>query len=142
MNDNIKIEGIYTIKCFENGTLKWIESFKNRVVQNYFTNLYKIMVGEVGVIELEDFATGDDSTPSTKNDTELGNELFRKNITVLNYNSTQVIARTVLAPGDSNFQIREIGIFATNGGMISRVNVDKLKLPAEQYEVEYRMTIV
>ena len=139
INEKIKIKGVYEFKNMDTGEVK---RFENIVVQNFFDNIFKAVKGETSFLEAVDFATGDGTTAAIKTDTALENELFRKNLTLITSTDTKVIMKTNLAPSESNFQIKECGIFATDGSMISRANVDIEKNASTQYLVSYTITII
>lgn len=139
INDIIKVKGRYE---FFNVDTKETKVFDNLVVQGFFTNIFKAMKGETFYLQVKDFATGSGTNAAIKSDTTLQTEYFRKAISSINYNTTQCVIKTTLAPSESNITIKEVGIFDTNGGLISRANVNIEKNASTQYIVTYTMTIV
>lgn len=151
-NENIKVTGVYHVEGFNiiTGEKVFDETYRNVITQLYFDSLFSFMdsSGTDGTeIGLTFFSTGDDDTTALKADTELGNEIFRKSLTSVTSTSNKVIATTVLAPAESVFVIKELGIWAEgsltldSGTLISHVNVDIDKNISTQYNITYTFTI-
>ena len=82
-------------------------------------------------LEFNYIALGDDNTPATPNDTALGNELFRKQITQKSKLTQSVRSIISILEAEGNgFDIYEIGLYANatstpdSGILISRIVVD------------------
>ena len=79
------------------------------------------------------FAVGTDDTPATINDTQLGAEVYRKQVTQIT-NPEAGIVQSVVSFGsqEANYNIKEIGVFcgpsatstADTGTLLSRIVVD------------------
>ena len=99
-------------------------------------------------IDINYFATGNGTTTPLKSDTVLTNEIFRKSITSKGVNTTRIEVRTQLGINDSNFGIKEVGIFANatgatdDGVLISHVLYDKVKNNSSQLTITYTITIL
>jgi len=145
-NDIVKFEGIYEFqeyKVYKNAYVKGNKYiYKNVLVQNYFTNIFKAIKGESSDLEILTFRTGDDNTAATRNDTALGNEIFSKSITQSSYSTTAIQIKTTLLTTESNFNILEVGLFTSGDGLISRAVVDIDKNSSTQYLVTYTLTPV
>jgi hypothetical protein len=113
------------------------EEYNNVICQSFYNNLSKQMTGGSGSLYAETLKTGDGSSLANRNNTNLENVLFTKNITIRSYTSTSIVLRTVLAPADSNFLIKEIGIFNDVNEIISRVNTNIDKNASTQIEIIY-----
>jgi hypothetical protein len=136
--DKNKAVGFYDViyKDLQGNVLKK-ERYYNVICQTYYNNLFSLMTAGTGSITAETFRTGDGTNTANRNDLALQNQLFSKNITVFNYTANSVILRTVLAPQDSNFIIKEIGIFSDLGQIISRVNTNIDKNASTQIDIFY-----
>lgn len=139
LTDNSKVKGAYIVENVDTGEKR---TYHNVITQNWFTNVFKAINGDpTADLIITSLATGDGLTPALKTNTELENELFRKNVTSISYTSTFIKITTLLAITESNFQIKEIGMF-TSSGIISRVNVDILKNISTQYYIHYILNLV
>lgn len=142
LNDHLSISGEYKFEGYDiTGKKIFEKTFKNTVVQNFFTSLFKIIAGQTGYVLAYQMATGTGTNVAAKTDTTLQTEYYRKNVTSITYTTTQVIIKTVLTPVESNITIKEIGIFSSDGGLLSRCNVDVDKNSSTQYTITYTMTI-
>ena len=141
MKENFELKGRYTIQACNAETGKIIKTW---VVNNQLTainqNLRTAMllgstspVYEEGMFQIKYFAFGTGTTQASPNDTQLENEEFRKQITKIAQLSSGVVQSLVsVSPGESNFIIKEIGVFCgpsatsepNTGLLLSRVNVD------------------
>lgn len=139
MKEYIKAKGTY---IFENMRTGEKTVYKNVVVQNFFTALFKIMSAESDSIQIATFRTGIGTNTAKKNDTALENQEFSKNVTNVTYNATQIKVITTLAPSESNFVIKECGLFFDDGGMLSRVNTNIEKNASTQYLVTYILEVI
>ena len=93
-------------------------------------------VGNLDDLQIRYFAFGTGTSPTAASDTQLENEIFRKQITQLTSPSIGVVKSVVsLGASEVNTTIREIGVFCGNaanddpnsGIMLSRatVNIEK-----------------
>jgi hypothetical protein len=119
MRDFIKAKGVYEFKNLDTGE---IIKKENVVCQNFFTPTFEAMKNNTSALDVLSFATGDGTTSALKSDTALDNEIFRKNITSITSDSTKVTIKTTLATSESNFNIKEVGLFFSDGGILSRAN--------------------
>ena len=126
MEDIGNVFGEYFFEAYENGKRapKYDRYYHNVITQNFFT----------GVFQLLNAATGA--------------EAFRKAISSKSYTSTQFIAKLSLGTTESNFTIKEIGIFANatdtagSGTLISRCLVDIAKNSNITYLITYKLTLI
>lgn len=132
----LNIKGKYIITNLRTGE-KW--EYDNVIVQNFYNNIFNAMCNATHDLAVTHFATGTGLTQATRSDTALESEQFRKAITNIQYTATAIKVITILAPPDSIFQIKEVGIF-TASGMISRCNVNIEKNSNDSYEVLYTIT--
>ena len=141
MKDKLKAKGVYNIEHWQDGKLIKSERINNVVVQSFFTAVYNCLAGTSTSIPITHLATGDSITAATRTDTALGNELFRKAISTVTGGTANFTAKTSLTPDESNFTIREIGLFS-NTTLISRVNVNISKNENVQLLVTYTLEII
>jgi hypothetical protein len=99
---------------------------------------------EVGAASLTDFAVGTDSTASSVDDTALGAEVDRKNVTIFDVGTSLLASfETTVLSTETGFQgsaIREIGLLnaAVAGDLFSRHIISSLTMVNTK---EYRFTI-
>jgi len=141
LKQKLKAKGVYNIEHWQDGKLIKKECIKNVVVQNFFTAVYNCLAGSSIAIPITHLATGDGIATAARTDTALGNELFRKAISTVTGGTANFTAKTSLTPDESNFTIREIGLFS-NTTLISRVNVDIAKNKNVQILVTYTLEII
>jgi len=154
MEDTIKAIGEYHFEGFDlTGKKVFDKKVKNVVTQLYFTIIMKYLDQSVSgqaddELDLTHFATGSGTATAAKSDTALGTEVFRKAITSKTYSTTAFVCKTSLVAGESNFLIKEVGIFAKasltlgSGTLISRANVNIDKNANLKYLVTYTLTII
>ena len=142
MKDKLKACGVYHIEQWQDGKLIKKERIKNVVVQNFFTAVYNSLADVAPMdFPITHLATGDSITAAMRTDTALGNELFRKAISTVTGGTTNFTAKTSLTPDESNFTIREIGLFSDTT-LISRVNVNIAKNENVQLLITYTLEII
>ena len=141
MKDQLKACGVYHIEQWQDGKLIKKERIKNVVVQNFFTAIYSCLAGSSTSIPITHIATGDGIATAARTHAALGNELFRKAISTVTGGTTNFTAKTSLTPDESNFTIREIGLFS-NTTLISRVNVNIPKNENVQFLITYTLEII
>jgi hypothetical protein len=120
----------------------------------YFDALFKLMdsteaTATAGDLKINVLATGSGTAAATKQDLQLQSEVFRKSITDTRITATSIEVITELTIADSNFTIKELGLFANanpltpnDGTLISRVAISPIeKLASEQYQILYKFTI-
>lgn len=139
MQDCFGLHGRYLITASDARTGKLLQAWRidnqltaiNRNIRNQF--LLGTYAGSGNELQIKYFAFGTGTAQASVNDTQLGVEVLRKQVTQI----TQPSANTVqsicsLSSGEGNFVIREIGIFcgpqatdvANSGVLLSRVNVN------------------
>lgn len=136
MQDTIYISGRYVIDAVDvrTGRVIWRKNVKNQLTainQQVRTQLLTGTYSGAG-LQIKYFAFGDDPTPALPTQTQLGNELYRKQITNIAFTDSTVTTILSLNTSEALFRIREIGVFcgadatstANSGIMISRVVVD------------------
>ena len=141
MEHKLKAKGVYNIEHWQDGKLIKSERINNVVVQNFFTAVYNCLAGTSTSIPITHLATGDGTATAARTDTALGNELFRKAISTVTGGTTNFTAKTSLTPDESNFTIREVGLFS-NTALISRVNVNIAKNENVQLLITYTLEII
>ena len=144
-------KGIYKIDAYDClYRLVWTKEYENIIVQNFYDAIWAYLNADTDSpaaddIELNYFATGDGETIANISDTTLENEIFRKQITSKSYTDSMFTCKLFLGAVESNFNIKEIGLFANgtstpnSGTLISRCNVDIIKLDTLQYDISYRI---
>lgn len=115
---------------------------RNLIVDGFYTTLHDFLSQDQGTgVLVDDFnishvAIGDDNTPVTRADDVLGNEIFRKAVTVKASSSSSYSVKILLDSSDGNpigGFIREIGMYCKgttttdSGTLISRVIVNTQK---------------
>ena len=148
MKDSIKARGEWTVEAFDaSGAPLWSQHYKNVVVQNFFTNVFKALKAEASVLNLTHIATGTGTAAASKSDTALRAEVFRKAITVKSYTANAFVCKLSLATSESAFGIKEIGVVINGsdtlgtGALLSRCNVDIQKNASTQLLLTYTLTM-
>ena len=142
MKDKLKACGVYHIEQWQDGILIKKERINNVVVQSFYTALYNSLANVAPMdLPVTHIATGDGTATAARTDTALGNELFRKAISTVTGGATNFTVKTSLTPDESNFTIREIGLFS-NTILISRVNVNIAKNENVQFLITYTLEII
>lgn len=135
----MRLQGFFDIEIFSDGELVETLHIKNMLTVVSQTARVEQLLGTYSggadALEIRYFAFGDSTTAPTINDTALGNELFRKQITSVSSNAGTVQTICSLGSADANFTIREIGIFCgpsasatpNSGTLLARaiVNIEK-----------------
>ncbi|GAK11409.1 hypothetical protein JCM19039_1102 [Geomicrobium sp. JCM 19039] len=78
--------------------------------------------------KIKSIAFGDDGSPINVQDTQLGNEKFRKDFDSIERTETGTVEYSVfITDEEATFRIREAAVFCEDGTMISRIlyNLDK-----------------
>jgi hypothetical protein len=146
--ENSKFVGEYRFEGFDSVTGEKIfdKTYKNVLVQNYFTSIFKLLNGESPSLSISHFAAGSGTSTAVKSDTALGSEVFRKAVTTKTYAAAKFTVKVSLAPSECAFVIKEIGIFANgintlgSGSLVSRCNVDIDKNSSTQLLITYTIT--
>jgi hypothetical protein len=154
METMLKACGEYRIIGRRDGRVILDRTYKNVVTQLYFDALFKLMdsteaTATAGDLKINVLATGSGTAAATKQDLQLQSEVFRKSITDTRITATSIEVITELTIADSNFTIKELGLFANanpltpnDGTLISRVAISPIeKLASEQYQILYKFTI-
>jgi hypothetical protein len=127
--------------------------FKNVLTQEYFTRIFKFLNQAISAplvddLNLSHMATGTGTNPAMKANTSLQTEAFRKQISSKSYGLTNIVCKLALNPDESNFQIKEVGVFSKatdapgSGTLISRCNVDIPKNANIKYLITFTLTNV
>lgn len=141
MTEGMQLKGKYVIEARDAETNKLLQvwRFDNQLTSINQTLRTAMLTGTAGstyaadMFEIKYFAFGDGTNPATAADTQLQNELFRKQVTQVQTTSAGVVQSIVsLTIGEANFNITEIGVFcgpdatssANTGLLLSRVNVN------------------
>lgn len=115
--------------------------------KNAIRDVYR---GSVTNCRITYFETGLDGTATSAAHTSLQNASFRKAITSQAAGGTGVVTTTTyIAPGESNVQIEEVGLFGTptatstvgSGTMVSRILYSRLKAATESLQFDYEATV-
>lgn len=154
MQTQMKAKGTYRIIGRRDGKTFYDRSYKNVVTQQYFDALFKFMdttdsSATVDDLKINVFAIGTGTAAATKNDIQLGNEIFRKSVTDVYRSSTfiQITIELTIAEGALTFS--EIGLFANadvgtpdDGTLISHKAIEEIaKTADEQYTIIYTFDI-
>jgi len=151
MEDIGNVFGEYFFEAYENGKRapKYDRYYHNVITQNFFTGVFQLLNAATGAdIHLTHMATGTGTGAALKTNTALGIEAFRKALSSKSYTTTQFIAKLSLGTTESNFTIKEIGIFANatdtagSGTLISRCLVDIAKNSNITYLITYKLTLI
>ena len=140
MNDKLNMFGEYHIEGWENGVKTIDFKKKNVITQTLFNAFFDALDGTTTPIEIAEIATGTGTNTAMKSDTALQTEVFRKAISSKSRTSKQFIVKLSLGTAESAFVIREIGVFTSDGDMISRVNVNIDKNSSTQLLITYTLT--
>lgn len=142
ITDKTTIDGIYKFTFIDAKTKKITYEFEkhNLLVQNFKNGVFNALTGTACDIEITDIATGTGTTSAAVSDTSLETELYRNTITSINVSASQLTAKLLLGAPDSNFNIKEIGVFA-GAKMLSRTNVNIDKNSSTQLLITYTLTI-
>ena len=139
MTDNTEYRGEYLIELLDADTGQVLarHNLKNQLTEISRTIRTQMLTGtytgDKKALEIKYFAFGSSSTPASVNDTQLGAETYRKQITQLSQPSAGVVRSVVsLGSAEANGSIKEIGVFcgptatgsANTGTLLSRVIVD------------------
>jgi len=151
MEDIGNVFGEYFFEAYENGKRapKYDRHYHNVITQNFFTGVFQLLNAATGAdIHLTHMATGTGTGAALKTNTALGTEAFRKALSSKTYTATQFTAKLSLGTTESNFTIKEIGIFANatdtagSGTLISRCLVDIAKNSNITYLITYKLTLI
>jgi len=143
-SDIIKHIGEFNIKVIQNGEVVEEVDFTNLITNAYLDELAKVVQGQTTDLEIKYLAIGDDNTTPTATDTNLGNELFRKQVTSQDKTGTgEVTTIFVVIDSEAVFEWQEIGVFAGStatasadtGVLISRVLYNRDKTNLEELQV-------
>lgn len=149
---NLIIPNIKVVSLDLEGNVKSVEQTHN-VVTNLALDLFSeaLRGTDVGALEINWFAvgtgsaTGGDAPAAT--DTQLNNEVFRKNITYQAGGTNRMTTITVIAPAEANVNITELAWFgadatssANSGTMIARVAYTRAKNSGESLQVNRQDT--
>lgn len=151
MIDRLGLKGQYLFEGYKGSRLVHVAKFDNVITQLFYDRLWSFInadneTPDFDALAANYMATGTDSTTATIADTLLGDEQFRKAISTKTKTPSVFTMKTLLGTADSNFRIREVGIFAgatstaDSGVLLSRCNVDIEKLATVQYFVTYTIT--
>lgn len=139
MKDTFSMKGRYVIEARDAATNRLIKAWR---LENALTSINQstrcqmllgTYTGALDALQIKYFAFGTDSTPATASDTELGAEVYRKQITQISQADPATIQSVVsLGSQECNYNIREIGVFAgpnasstpNSGTLLSRINVN------------------
>ena len=141
MNEKTGMSGEWVIEIVDaaSGEVLRRERVKNLLTsinQTYRDQMLMGTAGDPSEFQIKFIAFGTGNTPASVNDTQLVNEVYRKQITQLT-NPQPGVVRSVLSLGtqEANYTLQEIGVFcgpsatsaANTGTMISRaiINVEK-----------------
>lgn len=151
MDDVAIAKGEYIFEAYENGKRapRYDRRYENVIVQSFFTGVFQLLNAATGAdIHLTHMATGTGTAAALKTNTALGSEQFRKALSSKSYTSTQFTVKLSLGTTESNFTIKEVGIFANatdtagSGTLISRCLVDIAKNSNITYLVTYIIKLI
>ena len=155
MGEGIKLIGTYRFEKIKNGVVIEAQEYHNTVMTALKESILKFMncaeedpAPTCSIIDVQYIATGDDDTAVTVGDVALGNERFRKIYTQKSRSGNAFTAIAVLAADESNFTIKEVGIFAggsataDSGTLLSRALVNVEKNSNIEINIYYRLELV
>ena len=138
MKDSINMAGSYLIELFDSQTNQLIKRVR---IKNQLTTINQTVrdqmlmgtyTGATNALQIQYFALGTGTTPASATDTQLANEVTRKQLTQLYLDSPgQVSSIVSFGSTEANFVIQEIGVFggpdatsqANSGTLLARANV-------------------
>jgi hypothetical protein len=131
---------------------QWIhdKTINNTITDNGLNFFRDALRGIVTDAQLKYIAVGTSSTAVTTSDSQLGNEVFRKQIFSRTAGTTgQCISIAILEDTEANYSIAEIGVFAgttasaiaNSGIMVSRVLYSRVKTNLESIQIQRTDTI-
>lgn len=135
MKEGLRLKGHYELVCRDviTGEVK-IYSLDNQLTSLYQNDVLKQLKGEsFDSLDIRYIAVGTNSATATKNDTQLGAEIFRRQPQrqVIDSANSYLLTTMIILPSEAIATIREIGVFCGNatasantGMLISRVNVN------------------
>lgn len=129
---------------YKNGKVE-VDEFENIITDAGLNLLRDLLIGEVSDGRIKQIALGGSNTAPAAGDTALGDEQFRKQVTIQQADGTGR-AETIayINPNEANFQIEEIGWFAGadaaasagSGVMVARVLYSKNKTQLESVQID------
>lgn len=145
LRDAVRVSGKWTIKCFEAGLFKWVDSGHNLVVTTGLSHIAD-QLSDQGEGAMSHMAAGSDNTAPAAGQTALLSQLGSR---VALDSTTQTGGNTVVyvctfGPGAATGTWEEVGIFnaSTSGIMLDRLLTGtKVKAAAETFEVTITLTI-
>lgn len=135
--------GQFNLKVIKNGVVIEEIDFTNLITNAYLDELTKVPMGLTPDFEIKYIAIGTDNTTPTVTDTQLGNEIFRKQVTSKSKTGTgEVTTIFVIIDSEAVAQWEEIGIFvgssattsANSGVLASRVLYSRNKTALEEVQ--------
>lgn len=139
MEDKYRCQGFYRVEAIDltTGKVVWAKEFRNLLTAVSQKARTSALMGSpeytMSDLQIRYFAFGDGTTPPTIDDTRLANELSRRPLTKQTLSSASTVESVCsIPPSESNFDIKEIGIFCgtsatsspNTGLLLSRVVVD------------------
>jgi hypothetical protein len=135
--------GYYTIESRDAKTGELLGKVvkKNTITQGFYDSLFSFLnytaeTPSADILDLNYFAIGDDDTASSRANTVLGNEIFRKAPSTISYTDSIFTVKTVIGATEGNPTggiITEAGVFADgtasadSGTLLSRAVVNIVK---------------
>ncbi len=129
---------------YKNGKVE-IDELENIITDAGLNFIRDLLIGEEPEGRIKQLALGGSSDSPAAENTELGDEQFRKPTTILQEDGTgRAETITYISPNEANFQIEEIGWFAgedatdtpDSGVMIARVLYSKEKTTLESIQID------
>lgn len=148
MTDTVRFKGEYRFEGFDKeGNKVYDKTFKNLLVQNYYSAIFSVLNGGSTLFPVTHMATGTGATAPVVNNTALENEVFRKSISAKSYTANKFTTKLSIAASESVATIREIGVFANgtdtkgSGTLLSRCLVNIEKNASTQFLITYTITV-
>ncbi len=144
LDDYISNSGKYHIEVFENGELKEEDFFNNLITDLYLDELSKVVRGVTPDLQIMYVAIGTGTATPSASDTQLGTEVYRRQVTLQSKTGTGQVSTTFVIPAaDAVFEWQEIGIYAgssatatlNSGTLISRVLYNRNKTILEEINI-------
>lgn len=125
IKERLGLKGHWTIEVRENGRLVKTYEIDNKLTTAYQNVVLNQLAGSsTQLLAITNLAVGTDATPATSADVALGAEIFRSNPTQRTVMSGYTRTTWVLTEQQGNANLKEIGVFLSDGTMISRINID------------------
>lgn len=145
--EKIKPKG--TIKIYEGKKEKLVNTFYNDFMDIGRKKLVNVLMGNSENLGYSFLAIGDLSGEVTAIDTSLSNEVFRKEITIINTVDNKLIIDTFFDTFEANFEWKEVGLFVggelslkDTGLLFHKAGIDQNKNSGKSLTISWEVEII